>query len=249
MDAILDRLAAFVVENAPSWRSLALGGPPGLAWSFVALWFAGWLQRRGARTGYTRKVFHFLIFTTVAVLEWRLGTPAVCLFGAACSVAVLTAVWLGPGHLLYEAIARPQDAPHRTLFVLVPYFATLAGGIASNVLFGPVAIAGYLVTGLGDAIGEPAGTMFGRHVYQVRSLSSVPATRSLEGSAAVFVMSAVAIVLAAAVSPQITLAGSALAKVLAIAAASAVVEAVSPHGWDNLTMQLVPSALAWVWLA
>jgi phytol kinase len=249
MDAVVDRLLDFVLRNTPSWRALALGGPAGLAWSFAALWFAGWLQRRGARTGYTRKVFHFLIFSTVAVLEWRLGTPAVCLFGAACTVAVFTAVSIGPGNLLYEAIARPKDAPHRTLFVVVPYLATLIGGVASNLAFGPVAIAGYLVTGLGDAIGEPVGTMFGKHVYSVRSLSSVPATRSLEGSTAVFVMSAVALVLAAAVSPQITLGPYGAAKVLAIAAASALVEAVSPHGWDNLTMQIIPSALAWAWLA
>jgi phytol kinase len=248
MDALVERLAGFITQNTPSWRALLLGGPPGLAWSFAALWFAGWLQRRGARTGYTRKVFHFLIFTTVAALEWRLGTPAVCLFGAACTVAVFTAVWRGPGSLFYEAIARPNDAPHRTLFVLLPYFATLVGGVASNLFFGPVAVAGYLVTGLGDAIGEPAGTMLGRHTYRVRSLSSVPAVRSLEGSAAVFVMSAVAVLLASLASPHIALAASWPAKVLAIAAASTLVEAASPHGWDNLTMQIVPSALAWAWL-
>jgi len=249
MGVVFDRLFEFGAQNMPSWRALALGGPPGLAWSFGALWFAGWLQRRGARTGYTRKVFHFLIFTTVAALEWRLGTPAVCLFGLTCSVAVLSAIWRGPGSLLYEAIARPQDAPHRTRFILVPYFATLVGGLVSSIMFGPVAVAGYLVTGLGDAIGEPAGTMFGAHRYRVRSLSSVPATRSLEGSAAVFVMSVVALVMAAAVSPHITLAESGILKLLTIAAASALVEAVSPHGWDNATMQIIPSALVWVWLA
>ena len=248
MEAVLDRLIGFIAQNTPSWRALVMGGPPAVAWSFAALWLAGRLQRRGARTGYTRKVFHFLIFSTVALLEWRLGTPAVCLFGAACTVAVFTAVWLGPGSLLYEAIARPTDAPHRTLFVVVPYVATLVGGLASNLAFGPVAVAGYLVTGLGDAVGEPVGTMFGTHAYRVRSLSSVAATRSLEGSAAVLVMSAVALLLAAAVSPQIGLGGFGLAKVVAIASASAIVEAVSPHGWDNLTMQLVPSALAWSWL-
>jgi phytol kinase len=249
MDAVLDRLIGFIAENTPSWSAALLGGPPGLAWSFAAMWFAGRLQRRGARTGYTRKVFHFLIFTTVALIEWRLGTPAVCLFGAACTVAVFTAVWLGPGDLLYEAIARPKDAPHRTLFVIIPYFATLLGGIASNLAFGPVAVAGYLVTGLGDAIGEPVGTLCGKHGYRVPSLSSVPATRSLEGSAAVFIMSAAALFLAAALSPQIALGAYGIAAVLAIAAASSAVEAVSPHGWDNFTMQFVPSALAWAWLA
>jgi len=248
MSAVLDLLADFLSRNTPTWRAVLLGGLPSLAWSFAALWFAGWLQRRGARTGYTRKVFHFLIFTTVAALEWRLGTPAVFLFGAACTVAVFTAVWLGPGTLLYEAIARPKDAPHRTLFVVIPYLATLLGGLASNLAFGPVAVAGYLVAGLGDAIGEPVGTMFGKHAYRVPSLSSVPATRSVEGSAAVFVMSAAALLLAALASPDIALDASWPARMLAIAAASAAVEAVSPHGWDNLTMQVVPSALAWAWL-
>jgi phytol kinase len=248
VDAALDRLIGFFVQNLPSWKALALGGPPCLAWSFAALWFAGWLQRCGTRTGYTRKVFHFLIFSTVAVLEWRVGTPAVCLFGAMCTVTVFFALWRGRGHLLYEAIARPRDEPHRTFFILVPYFTTLVGGLVSNIAFGPVAVTGYLVTGLGDAIGEPVGTRFGRHHYRVPSLASVPATRSLEGSAAVFIMSVVALVLASAVSPHLTLGQFGILRVLVIAAACTLVEAVSPHGWDNFTMQLVPTALVWAWI-
>jgi len=248
MDALLDRVIGFLVQNFPSWKAVAVGGPLGLAWSFAALWLAGTLKRNGTRTGYTRKVFHFLIFGTVAVLQWRAGTPAVCLFGAMCTVAVFAAVWNGRGSLLYEALARPQDEPHRTYFILVPYFSTLVGALAGNILFGPISVAGYLVTGLGDAIGEPVGTMFGRHPYRVRSWSSVPATRSLEGSAAVFIMSVIALLLAAAVSPYITLAAFGIPKVLAIAAACTLAEAVSPHGWDNATMQIVPTALVSVWL-
>ena len=248
MDLLFDRLTDFFIQNVPSSKALAVGGPIGLLWSFTALWFAGWLKQNGTRTGYTRKVFHFLIFGTVAALEWRLGTPAVCLFGGMCTIAVFFAVWRGPGNLLYEALARERDEPHRTFFILVPYFTTAVGGLVTNILFGPVAVAGYLVTGLGDAIGEPAGTMFGRHHYRVRSLSSVPTTRSLEGSAAVFMMSVVALLLASAVSPQITLAAFGVPRVLVIAAASTLVEAASPHGWDNATMQIVPTAAAWVWL-
>ncbi|MGD9781302.1 MAG: hypothetical protein AB7V14_04015 [Kiritimatiellia bacterium] len=248
MNGFLERAAGFFIDNFPSWKAIAIGGPLGLAWSFAALGFAGKLKRRGVRTGYTRKTFHFLIFGTVAALQWRLGTPAVCLFGGMCTLAVFFAVWRGPGNLLYEAMAREKDEPHRTFFILVPYFTTLLGGLASNVLFGPLAVAGYLVTGLGDAIGEPAGTMFGKHRYRVPSLASVPATRSLEGSAAVFVLSAAALALAAAASPHISLAHFGLPKLLAIAAASTLAEAISPHGWDNATMQVVPTALVWLWL-
>jgi phytol kinase len=248
MDWFLHKTIGFFIDNFPSWQALAIGGPLGLAWSFAALWFAGRLKQGGARTGYTRKVFHFLIFATAAVLQWRCGTPAVCLFGGMCTLVVFFAVWRGSGTVLYEALAREKDAPHRTFFILVPYFTTLAGGLASNMLFGPVAVAGYLVTGLGDAIGEPAGTLFGKHHYRVRSLSSVPATRSLEGSAAVFVMSLAALGLAAAICPQITLAHFGILKIAVIAAAATAAEAISPHGWDNATMQIVPAALVWLWM-
>ncbi|MBI4878878.1 MAG: hypothetical protein HY812_04350 [Planctomycetes bacterium] len=200
------------------------------------------------RTGYTRKVFHFLIFGTVAALEWRLGTPAVCLFGGMCSLAVFFAVWRGRGNVLYEAMAREKDEPHRTFFILVPYFTTLVGGLASNMLFGRIAIAGYLVTGLGDAIGEPVGTMCGRHQYRVPSLRSVPATRSVEGSAAVFVMCVAALLLAGAVSPDIAITWREVPKVLVVGAACTIAEAVSPHGWDNATMQVTPAALVWLWM-
>jgi phytol kinase len=133
--------------------------------------------------------------------------------------------------------------------VLVRYLATLPDSIAANIRGGPAVLAGYLVTGLGDAIGEPIGTMFGTHRYRVRSRSSVPATRGLEGSAAGFLMSVAALLLAAAVSLAIVIAGFGFATVLFIAAICAVVEAISPHGWDNLTLQAVPTVLVWLWLA
>ncbi len=248
MNGVIDHMLEFFIANFPSWEALAIGVPLSLAWSFTSLWFAGKLKQRGVRTGYTRKVFHFLIFSTVAVLQWRLGTLAVCLFGGMCTLAVFFAVWRGPGNMLYEAMAREKDEPHRTFFILVPYFTTLVGGLTSNMLFGPLAVVGYLVTGLGDAIGEPAGTRFGKHHYRVWSLSSVPATRSLEGSTAVFAMSFVAIALAVYLSPMIVPGHCGLIKLLAIAGASAVAEAISPHGWDNATMQVVPTALVWGWM-
>ncbi len=248
MNWFLDRGIGFFVENFPSWRAIAIGGPLSLAWAFACLWFAGRLKQKGTKTGYTRKVFHFLIFSTVAGLQWLLGMPAVCLFGGMCTLAIFFAVWKGSGNLLYEAMAREKDEPHRTFFILVPYATTLIGGLVSNILFGPIAVAGYLVTGLGDAVGEPVGTMFGKHHYRVHSLPSVPATRSLEGSAAVFIMSVIALIVASAVSPHIILSLINVPTMLGIAAACTLAEAVSPHGWDNATMQVVPSTLVWLWM-
>ena len=248
MDWFLAKAITFFIDNFPSWQVIAMGAPLGLTWSFACLWFAGRLKQNGTKTGYTRKVFHFLIFITVAFLQWRFGTPAVCIFGGMCTLVVFFAMWRGAGNMLYEALAREKDGPHRSFFILIAYLTTLVGGLLSNMLFGPLAVAGYLVTGLGDAIGEPVGTRFGKHPYRVLSLSSVPTTRTLEGSVAVFIMSACALLLAVVISPDIALSSFGILLVIGIAAACAAAEALSPHGWDNAIMQIIPTAMVWLWM-
>jgi phytol kinase len=198
-------------------------------------------KNRGLKTGYTRKIFHFLIFTSAAVVQAVWGIRTLCLFGGATSAVIFYAILRGDGHLLYEAMAREKDAPHRTYYILAPYLATLIGGVTSNALFGNVALVGYLVTGLGDAIGEPVGTRFGKHAYRVPSFKGVPSTRSYEGSAAVFLMSFLAIILAFRLSPELSFEGQAIFLFPGLALLATVLEAISPHGWDNAVMQIVPS--------
>ena len=243
----MEPVVSFFVENTPPWSTILVAGPLWTVWALGCLYLAGWLKRdRRWPTGYTRKVFHFLIFFTAAVTHLAWGTPMVCLFGGMVTCVLLLAIGLGPGHMLYEAIAREKDAPHRTHYIVVAYVATLLGGLSANILFGPAALAGYLVTGIGDAVGEPVGTRFGRHTYRVPSRSSVPALRSWEGSAAVFAASLAALFLAAILGPDMAVQGSRWVLVPAAALLCALLEAVSPHGWDNLTLQLVPSGLAWL---
>jgi phytol kinase len=241
-------ITQFFVANLPDTKTLMLGGPVALAWAAMCLVIAGILKRRWKlKTGYTRKVFHFLIFFSVVVIQWRWGTPGVCLFGGMASLVIAWALLRGRGNLLYEAMAREKDEPRRTHYIVVPYIATLVGGIASNILFPMTVVLGYLVTGLGDAVAEPVGTRFGRHEYRVPALRGVRAVRSLEGSAAVFVASVLSQVAWFAVSPQLQVSASSLLIIILIAAVSTVVEAVSPHGWDNATLQVVPAALgAWL---
>lgn len=212
-----------------------------MTWAFFCLYLAGYLKaRKGFRTGYSRKVFHFLIFGSVALIQWLWGISAVCLFGAMTTVVVFYAVLCGPGNILYEAMAREKDEPHRTRYIVIPYFATLLGGLITNIFFGPIAIVGYLVTGVGDAIGEPVGTRFGKHKYRTPSLSSVKSERSLEGSAAVLLMSLFAITAGIALSPELDFSPSCFIVIPALSIISALTEALSPHGWDNTTMQVVP---------
>ena len=237
-------ILAFFVENTPGPEALALGGPVALAWASACLALAAYLKkRRRWRTGYTRKTFHFLIFASVTAVHAFWGTPGVCLFGAMTSLVVAFAVWRGAGHPWYEAMAREKDAPRRTYYVIAPYLATLMGGLVSNVFLARYALFGYLVTGLGDAIAEPVGTRFGKHPYRVPSFGGVVARRTLEGSASVLLVSFLALMACGVFSTLYELSATSVAVVAGIAVASTVIEAVSPHGWDNATMQIVPALL------
>lgn len=233
----------YLLAFVPTSREVLLIAPLALLYGAIAFTVAGWLKvHRGTRTAYTRKVFHFSIFTMASAvhLVWRL--PGVVVFGAVIMVLVLYAVQRGDGHAWYEALARPTDQPHRTLFILIPLFTTALGGFTGNLLFPGFAYIGYLVCGWGDAVGEPVGSRWGRHPYRVPSLAGVSATRSLEGSAAVFVVGSAAATLGL-LAGGFTSTQSALVGI-ACGSAGAVVEAISTHGLDNLTTQLAASAVA-----
>jgi len=249
MTSYVRDIVDFFVANFPSAKALAVGCPVAFLWAVACLMFAGFLKTRGNwKTGYTRKVIHSLIFGSVVVVHWIWGTPGVCVFGGMTTLAIAYALLRGSGHFMYEAMAREKDAPRRTHYIVVPYFATLIGGLLSNIFFPRAAVFGYLVAGLGDAIAEPVGTRFGKHQYRVPAVRGVRAVRSLEGSSSVLIVSALALIVCLALSPQFALSWRSLLIVVLIAAISTLVEAVSPHGWDNATMQVVPALLGTVLL-
>ena len=228
--------------NLPGLPELAFGALLALVWAYSSLSFAGYLKTRlHLRTGYTRKVFHALIFSSAVVVQAFGGFVAVCVFGTMVSLVVGLAVLRGPNDRLYEALAREQDGPARTYYIVIPYFATLIGGLTSNILFGRLALVGYLVGGLGDAVGEPVGTRWGRHRYVVGGRTQV--TKTFEGSIAVLTASSVALFIAVAITPELHFdLRSAIALPL-IGIVCTLVEAFSPRGWDNVTMQIVPTLL------
>jgi phytol kinase len=205
--------------------------------------FVAWLRtRRGVRAPYTRKTFHFLIITAAGAVHLLWGTAGVAVYGAVVSGAVLLAVARGDGFGFYEALARPSDAPRRSLFILVPLLTTALGGVLANLLFPAWAAVGYMVVAWGDAVGEPVGARWGRHSYRVPSLGGVPATRSIEGSAAVLLASAAAAAVTL-LALQVPVA-DALRAAAVLGVAAMLVEAVSHHGTDNLTLQLVGAGVA-----
>lgn len=217
--------------------------PLTLIYASAAAVFAGWLRvGRGMRTPYTRKIFHFLILSAATLVHLRWGLPGTVVYGTTVALMVLATVWRGDGFAFYEALARPSDAPRRTLFILVPLLTTALGGVIANLLFPTWAFIGYAAVAWGDAIGEPVGTRWGRHRYRVPSIGGVSATRSIEGSTAVLLASAAACAIA------LGFAGvdgwTALRVAAVVGLVTALVEAVSHHGMDNLTIQVVAAGAA-----
>jgi phytol kinase len=237
----------FLRRAVPDAFTIILLGPPLLLFAAFAAGASGRLRvRHGLLVAYTRKGFHFAIFTMAGLLQFAGGLPVVMLFGGIVSLVVLYAVARGDGFPFYEALARPADAPRRTLFIMVPLLTTAMGGLLANVFFGAAAITGYMVGGWGDAVGEPVGTAFGRHRYRVPSFGGVRATRSFEGSAAVFLAGSTAATLG--LLAQGVLPARALGVGFLCGLAGALVEAFSTHGMDNLTVQLAAAGTAFLFL-
>ena len=216
---------------------------PVILLSILAAYFAGWMKiKKHIRTPYTRKTFHFIIFSAAGVIQYFYGLHAVSLMGMIVSIIVLMSVAAGERFWLYNALARETDAPHEKKFIVVPLIATAVGGILSNIFFPVTAYIGYFVGGWGDAVGEPVGTKWGKHRYTVPTLFGVKATRSIEGSFAVMLVSTL-IAFVCLINTSTFSINNVMIASLVCGITAACVEAISSHGLDNLTIQLCASGI------
>lgn len=198
-------------------------------------------QKWNWKVGYTRKFFHFLIFAMAGVIQYWQGIGGVFILGWAVTLWIVYILWKENDTKYYSLLGRPKDAPHVSRYIVYPYLATFLGGVVNNLFFPPIStIAGYLVAGLGDAAGEPAGTKWGRHQYPVFNWGSkVKSYRSLEGSLAVFLVCMIAFALPMYFYDLST----EWYKIIIAALVAAIVEGISPHGWDNFTSQITGAIL------
>ncbi|HUH72854.1 MAG TPA: hypothetical protein VLZ75_00465 [Chitinophagales bacterium] len=242
MNFISSILEFFFGQNFPDFQLIIWLFPLSFFYVIGVLILDEWMKRLWSwKVGYTRKFFHFMIFAIAGILQYLKGIGGVFILGWAVSLTILYLIWKGKSSKYYLLLARPKDEPHPTRYIIYPYLATFFGGVVSNFFFLPIAaVAGYLVAGLGDAIGEPVGTKWGKHQYPVYSWgSAVKSHRSLEGSFAVFLISILAFII------PIYLYGLPIEwyKITIAALIAAIVEGISPHGWDNFTCQVAGAIL------
>ena len=231
----LPSLSAWLVWTPVGFLTAAAGG----------LIIAPLKAKYNLKAGYSRKIFHFLIFTSAGVIGAFGGFPAVQAYGTGVGIVILAAVLCGENSRLFRAISRPSDAPYERTYILVPFLMTVLGGLSSNLLFGKLALIGYIAAGWGDALGEPVGTRWGRHLYRVPTLTGIRCVRSLEGSLAVFSGSMLGAMLAFRLAFGLT-GGNLIGVSVAVALSTALVEAVSFHSLDNLTVQVFSTGAAFL---
>lgn len=218
-----------------------LGALSGMVMFCVAGGLAAYCRSKGLRVGDTRKLFHFCMFTSAAIFRSQADAGGLVVFGLIVASGLFYTTWLGPGNRLFEALARPSDAPHQRLHVIAPLMCTAVGGVVAQLIAGQLALIAYLIGGWGDAVGEPVGIRWGRHQYSVPSLGRIPATRSIEGSLAVFIASSLAATFGLILVGQTGVSVVLIACLLGLATTA--VEALSPHGLDNLTILVVAALL------
>ncbi|MGK7388899.1 MAG: hypothetical protein ACNS60_01050 [Candidatus Cyclobacteriaceae bacterium M2_1C_046] len=240
-----ENLTLFLENAVPSWCTIFIFVPLTTAYALLSAGITVYFKKKkGLKTSYTRKIFHLFIFCFAGFLQIFYGLSTVMILGGIVSLLVLITVYKGSGFAFYDALARPSDRPHQTLFILIPLATTALGGVLSNVFFLKFASIGYFIGGFGDAAGEPAGARFGKHWYKVPSLAGVSAKRSLEGSTAVFISSIIAGFFGFLLLDFPLVIGIQYALICAFAAT--VVEAFSSHGLDNLTIQITASGVAYL---
>ncbi|MBN2018170.1 MAG: hypothetical protein JW794_08615 [Candidatus Cloacimonetes bacterium] len=242
---IANNIIDFLSRAIPAWHVFFVLTPILIIFTWFCSWVASILKvKKGLKTAYTRKVFHFMIFSMAGILQIVIGLPGVILFGIIVVIVILFAVHKGSGFPFYEALARSKDSPRRSAFILIPLATTALGGVLANVFFYPFAYIGYFVCGCGDAVGEPIGAKWGKHTYKVPSMFGVKVTRSIEGSIGVLVVGFLAAFLALLFSAHDVRTSLFVGAICALG--GALIEAVSTHGLDNVTIQLVVSGIAYI---
>jgi phytol kinase len=192
-----------------------------------------------------RKINHVLALAGGAIWFGWLPHPvarasAVALCGLLVPLIVIVCVLRDrvPFRYAFLANTRKSDAPHEAFYFWSSWLVSMAGLVAVEFVFDDIVVTrtAALLVGIGDGVAEPIGRRLGRHRFRVLSLTAgKPAVRSLEGSAAVFVGCLLTLFACFGTRPVAVVAG--------ISLLLTVVEAVSPHGLDNLTIPIA-AALA-----
>jgi len=223
----------------------------------LAVWYGG------VSVALTRKVTHTVLLTLIPLSavasshgQGLLRDVYLAMVWQSLSTTLLVSlIFLKPARqrvplfrIAFASVERTEDRPFALLWVLMqstamtmvqtPMIQWMLSSEKGLLIWIP-----FLSVALGDGLAEPIGKRFGKHKYKARALcTSKSFTRSYEGSACVFVWTLIAVAIA---TPQMSGLQMALCFLL-VPLANTLMEAVSPHTWDNHLMWGITWLLLWL---
>lgn len=202
------------------------------------------VTKAGWKVNYTRKINHFFVFFSPYLIKPFFPyeeTKYSQIWLAIVGISTL-AIYVKPirnnvkiVHLMFAAFDRPEDRPYTLKWLFTQYLATYLVALPLWLLFKhtehtqalPIIV---LINAVGDGLAEPVGVTWGKHKYKVRALfTDAPFTRTLEGSACVFVVSVLALLVYRDGFTQTQF----WVTMLVVPVVSTLAEAKSPHTWDS----------------
>lgn len=207
------------------------------------------VRHKGIKVNYTRKINHFsLFFVPVFLRSVFPHEPSFGRFITGCVIGTLILfIYIKPIREKISIIAtmflsfdRPEDRPNTLWWLFTQILAGYMVLVPVVILFVQNGLAGLIgiplfIIAFGDGLAEPVGIRFGRHKYETYAFfSKKKYVRSLEGSACVFLASAIVV---AVFHPSFTQLQFIIALIF-IPILMTLVEAFSPHTWDTPTIFL-----------
>jgi dolichol kinase len=223
-----------------------------LAFLVSAILLGRSVQKYNWNANYTRKLLGAVLLLTPLTLVTPVYSPQLAISGY-CLFLICLLLLAKPVRdrvpflaTAFAAIDRPEDRPYTLTWFITAYIASaiivllmVFGIFPTQPAFVAIAVA---TVAIGDLLAGAIGYRFGKHRYKTRALfTSKTYTRSWEGSACVFLTAVVAVLVFSGGMPM----GQFVATLVAMPVILTLVEAWSPHTWDEPVMFLAALGIAW----
>lgn len=236
------------LADDPLWDRLLKQIP---ATFFVYTLFGLLVEKLGVNVVFTRKAGHIAFIFILPLLvspeiksdlelyrEWYIALTWYSLFGFIVPYALLIRPLrsrIKPFYYVLRAFDRPEDRPYTLIWFISQMLAIsliqipMTQHFVSEGLWSLYLIAAF-ANGLGDGLAEPIGKIYGKRKYKVIALfTNRQYTRSYAGSACVFIATAVGV----AINYNVLSGVQFLFLIMILPALMTLIEAKSPHTWDN----------------
>ncbi len=196
------------------------------------------------KVNYTRKINHFFVFFSPYMIKviFPFQETITTQITLACVGLLTLAIYIKPirnnvaiVRFMFVSFDRPEDSPHTLKWLFTQYLATYLVALPLWLMFmkqdhTEAILIIILVNAIGDGLAEPVGVTWGKNKYKVKALFTQNLyTRSIQGSACVFITAVIVIIIFMNSFTQIQF----IVALFTVPIVATLAEAKSPHTWDS----------------